>query len=137
MPRTKHFSAYVSANCDPAHAIVDSIRAARSFCEAEKFEERPSAKLLVTVEELVSNSLRHGSNGSDISLQLRLVATKTGVQIEIGDNGVAFDPIRDFKFEGPVRASEGGAGLELVRTWAHSLTYERDGEWNQLVLHLG
>lgn len=138
MEGDKRFSARVAEGHDPAPAIVGALRATEQFVAATGLEESTAARLLVCVEELVSNALRHGSAGgrtAEVDLQLR--CRPEGVELVLSDNGAAFDPTSRREFTGPDRQTGGGVGLELVRRWAREMVYARTRGRNELRLLLG
>lgn len=133
MEGDKRFSARVAEGEDPGPAIVAAARAAEAFASACAMAEADAAKLLVCVEELMSNALRHG-RAEEIELELRSRAE--GIEIVLRDDGAAFDPSSAADFAGPDRLSGGGVGLELVRRWAREMVYSREEGRNALRLLL-
>jgi anti-sigma regulatory factor (Ser/Thr protein kinase) len=88
----------------------------------------------VCVSELASNIVEHGRVRPDaggIMLELRL--KKPGLEIEISDPGVAFDPVAAPPTE---IDGVGGRGLRLVRAYVVALSYRRYQDRNVLTLQL-
>lgn len=133
MEGDKRFSARVAQRQDPGPVIAGAARAAEAFASACAITEAVAAKLLVCVEELVSNALRHGG-AAEIELELRSGAE--GIEIVLRDDGAAFDPSSRAQFDGPDRLSGGGVGLELVRRWSREMAYSREEGRNALRLVL-
>jgi anti-sigma regulatory factor (Ser/Thr protein kinase) len=125
MGEGKRFSARVPAGDDPAPAIVGFLAAADEFVALSGIAQGLAARLLVSVEELVSNSLRHGSGGRDIEVVLNLREANGGVRLSLEDTGRPFDPWSHQIFAGPDGESGGGVGLELLRQWASDTEYRR------------
>jgi anti-sigma regulatory factor (Ser/Thr protein kinase) len=136
MGEGKSFSARVRAGDDPAPAILAAVAAAEQFIEGAQIAQALAARLLIVVEELVSNALRHGGAGRDCEAALRLAAIDGGVRLELEDTGRAFDPFAERPFAGPDRETGGGVGLELVRRWAGDTSYRYAGGRNRVCLTL-
>lgn len=136
MAAIKRFSVRVAPGDDPGPAIVAAGDAARAFVADHAIPEASAARLLVCVDELVSNVLRHGACDRDACVTLELRREGDGIELAITDDCPPFDPLARPAFSGPDAASGGGVGLELVRRWAHGMTYERAGEENRLVVRL-
>lgn len=129
----KSFSGHVPEGDDPGPTIAAALHFAEEFALHAHLGAAPSARLLVAVEELVSNALRHGGG---VTVEMILRDSLSGTHIELADDGVEFDPSRPRAFHGPDRESGGGVGLELVRTWAGVLEYTRRDGRNRLVVVL-
>lgn len=132
----KRFSARVRAGDDPARASLSALIAAEEFATGEALDERARARLAVVVEELVSNAARHGIGDGAIAIELTLTVGERGIAVVLEDDGVAFDPTEDRDFTGPDAATGGGVGLALVRAWANTLRYTREGGRNRIELVL-
>lgn len=104
--------------CAARHAVPDDVR----------------ADMYVALEEITSNVVRHGTRVSQIDIIFTV--TIDTLQIDIVDNGDAFDP---FSVPPPdvTRAIDerppGGLGVFLVRQLTHS-SYERRGHVNHVRL---
>lgn len=136
MGEGKRFSAHVRAGDDPGPVIVAALQVAEEFSREERLSERQDVRLMVVVEELVANVVRHGRAGCDLDLLLTLAVAHTGVLLELEDDGAAFDPTAAREFDGPDRLTGGGVGLAVVREWASEMTYVREGGRNRLRLIL-
>lgn len=132
----KRFSARVSAGDDPAAASLAALAAAEEFAHEAGLDARGGARLAVVVEELVSNAVRHGADAGSIVIDLALSAGDGDIALSLTDDGVAFDPTADRGFSGPDAETGGGVGLALVRAWAKSLVYRREGGRNVVELRL-
>jgi anti-sigma regulatory factor (Ser/Thr protein kinase) len=83
---------------------------------------RTLCRVRICVGELASNIVEHGRvrpDAGEIMLELRL--KKPGLEIEISDPGVAFDPVAAPPTEID-REGVGGRGLRLVRAYAAALS---------------
>jgi serine/threonine-protein kinase RsbW len=99
---------------------------------------RDADALCVVLDELISNSIRHGLGevpGHDISVALDYAGGEITVEIE--DDGVAFDPTAA---PAPVLAGTlaerklGGLGIAFVRNLTDSIEYRRVAERNRVTL---
>jgi anti-sigma regulatory factor (Ser/Thr protein kinase) len=89
----------------------------------------------VCVAEVAANLLEHGRAQADwdeISVTLR--PSGATLAIEISDTGRAFDPTGAAEAPGP--DTQGGRGLRLLRAYAASMTYRREGARNILSLRV-
>lgn len=136
MDHRRRFSAFVASGRDPRSTILEALEFARDFLPAASLDERSRIKVAIIVEELVSNSLRHGAGERDISLLLSLDDRGGAVELEIEDDGEPFDPTggpkNDMRFSGPDPHSGGGVGLAIVHAWGEGITYSRSGGRNLL-----
>ncbi len=91
------------------------------------------------LEELVANVVLHGRkfHEAKFSIYVELSPSNGGLEVHVDDSGWPFDPTAAMQ---PPRAHSlddapvGGLGLVLVRRFAHSITYRRDGDWNRVTL---
>jgi anti-sigma regulatory factor (Ser/Thr protein kinase) len=99
-----------------------------------KSEQR---QILFIIEELFSNITRYGFTDNREHLVDIMVKIENGaIFIEIVDDGLPFDPLT-YKSGGetdPVSLNSGGMGLSLVRAFSDSISYQRNGEKNQILI---
>lgn len=136
MDRGKRFSGKVEPGQDPGPVIQAVIAGAEEFAEIADLAESDRRRLLVVVEELVANVVRHGVGSSGASFVLALDPVAEGVSLTLSDSGIAFDPTEPREFSGPDRVTGGGVGLALVREWSRGLAYRREAGRNHLALVL-
>ena len=136
MDAGKQFRTVVAADGDPGPAILEALEFTRDFVKTHSLQRHLSRKLMVVVEELVANALRHGAIEGGVRLQLWLNSVPDGVALEIHDDGTAFDPTLDFRFTGPNAVTGGGTGLEIARSWVNNFQYCRIDSQNRLTGHL-
>jgi serine/threonine-protein kinase RsbW len=97
-------------------------------------DDRMLFRARVCVSELASNIVEHGRvrpDAGDIMLELRL--KKPGLEIEISNTGIAFDPVAAPPTEFDSDRVD-GRGLRLVRAYAIALSYRRYQDRNILTL---
>lgn len=121
---------------DTDRAIREALSAASDYASVASMDERTRNRLLIVIEELVSNALRHGGAGRAIDYSLEIKETAEGHRIGLDDSGVPFDPTAVTEFSGPDASSGGGVGLALVRAWSEQFTYTRTGDTNKVGLLL-
>jgi anti-sigma regulatory factor (Ser/Thr protein kinase) len=123
-------------------ALLPKLPRFRNFvaevCQAWKVDKRISENLQLAVDEICSNLILHGYKGpkeGDIVLSLNKL--KDGVQVQIEDGGIPFDP----SFFDPPELGEkiedrkiGGLGVYMVRELVDELSYNSKKGRNRLVL---
>ncbi|MCB4768741.1 ATP-binding protein [Ancylobacter sp. Lp-2] len=114
------------------------VRALDFFCETSALPEKVAHRLTMAVDELINNAVDYGypdHRAGEITVSLRHRGTQ--VEIELADDGDAFDP---FTAPAPDLTSPiedrriGGLGVHLIRTLAASFAYRRDGDRNVVTL---
>jgi anti-sigma regulatory factor (Ser/Thr protein kinase) len=115
-------------------AVHDATAAAREFAESGMVEESDVSRLVVVVEELITNLYDHAGLGSEDQISLDLSLTEVDLKLVITDSGRPFDPGSADNGDLPQRG--GGAGLKLVRAWASQIRYQSAQGRNRLVVHL-
>ncbi len=103
--------------------------------------ENDSFVVRLAVEEIVSNSIRHGSPGrADAAIDLGLVVEDSSVTLVVEDDGIPFDPTTAPERAPPPRLEDwpdGGLGLTFVRRLAEGWRYARSNGRNRLQVLLG
>ena len=94
----------------------------------------------LVIEELVLNIMDHGHEPDDTEsvIDIRLTSGPESVIIEISDDGVEFDPLKDAPVP-DIDASiqdrpVGGLGVHFARTLMDEFTYRREDGRNHLTL---
>lgn len=108
---------------------------------AQEMNMTPSQLYAVQLclEELVANVVLHArpANHEKLSIEVDVAPAPSGVSVRVADNGREFDPIAATPLAPSTSLDDaplGGLGLVLVRKFAKSLRYRRDGEWNEVLL---
>jgi serine/threonine-protein kinase RsbW len=115
------------------------IHFAESFARHHALSRAERARLLIILEELFTNAVKHGGDGAarggKIEIALALEAGR--LTIEFSDVGRPFDPLSlplpDFDRSATQRPI-GGLGVHIVRSFVHEGRYFRDGDRNHLEL---
>lgn len=134
MDDRRRFSAFVPKGQEPRSAILQATEFAREFLIGRTLDARVEVKVIIIVEELVANVLRHGGAGRDVSVWLLLCEEAGSIRLELEDDGAPFDPASVSNFSGPDPRTGGGIGLAFVRAWGEDIAYARSGERNTLKL---
>lgn len=109
----------------------------RKAAEEASLPEDRAAQLDLIMEEIVMNISRYaypeGAAG-DFTISYSIPAAGE-LQFEISDQGREFDPLAesapDLSLDIAGRPV-GGLGILLIRSFADSLSYRREQEWNRL-----
>ena len=93
-------------------------------------------KLVLVVEEVVTNIINHTYKGDAGPLLLKVELDGQMIRFFIQDEGKQFDPTLYMKNNKPLspREQEGGVGLLLINQIMDSVAYFRKGDINCLVL---
>ena len=112
-------------------AINQAADAAREFGQSQWLADDELARLCVVIEELVANLYDHGGLTEQDEVELNLTSDPEGVRVSIIDPGKPFDP-----WSAPRKAEHlergGGVGIDIVRAWAHFVSYDSSAEGNRL-----
>ena len=109
--------------------------AARKFAESAGVAAETASRLAIVVEELITNLFDHGNLGRADQVTLEIEKNGGDLELVLSDPGPAFDP-RSLPIDRAVPSRGGGAGLDLVRTWATTLDYCSQDGINRLALRL-
>ena len=104
-------------------AIAQAAESARAFGEMQWLGEDELSRLCIVIEELVANLYDHGGLSAKDVVELSLAVDPEGIRVCIRDPGKPFDP-----WSAPMKAVRtergGGAGIDIVRAWAHFISYD-------------
>lgn len=116
-----------------ANLVTDAADATRAFAVENRISGGDLSRLCVIVEELFANLVEHGGVGPDASVDLLLSTCPDGVRIVIIAPGRPFDP--GLARPGQRRPDRGGgAGIDIVRSWASHIDYCSSAGRNRLAL---
>lgn len=97
------------------------------FAERSALGRETRFRLRLVLEELFTNTIRHGHRGeSDATVRIALSWRQGEVQVHYEDSAPAFDPFSAEKRPLPADATErepGGAGIPLVMEMANAKRY--------------
>jgi serine/threonine-protein kinase RsbW len=118
-----------------ADAVTQASDAARAFGEMQWLSEDETARLCIIIEELVANLYDHGGVSRDDEITLSLASEPKGLVIILTDTGTPFDP-RQPRNKSDSSDRGGGAGIDIIRSWALITGYEQTDDGNRLELFL-
>ena len=105
-----------------------------TFWEQQRLPDDGRMEVLLCVEEVLSNVIRHGFPGEDEDeVWVRADLAAGEIQIQIEDNGEAFDPLSypPPRLDVPLQERRiGGLGIHLVRKLMDRIRYERSAGRN-------
>ncbi len=124
---------------DLSSALAALAEAVARFGEANHLPEDQVHRLSLALDELVTNSIRHGlveATRPELRVELRMEAHEVVVQLE--DNGVPFDPFEEAP-EPDIHASIedreiGGLGVFLTKTLFPNRNYTHANGFNLVTL---
>src|SRR5262249_7713234 len=118
-----------------SEAVADMDRWVERTCRHWGVDNQLLFRARLCVAELATNVLEHGqvpAGSGAIDLALRHVPP--GIEIELSDPGIPFDPTTWTWAVEPSLDQFGGRGLRLVRSFARSINYRRDRNRNFLTV---
>jgi len=122
-----------------SNSIEEAPRMARRierFLHENKISESIINKLLLCVDELITNIIGHAYTDDQehaVSLECRIF--ESHIELELRDDGIAFDPTSQTR-PNVIKSIEdrevGGLGIHLVTTIMDRVEYVREGDYNVL-----
>jgi anti-sigma regulatory factor (Ser/Thr protein kinase) len=98
---------------------------------------KPLMQLQIALDEIASNVIKYGwPDGGNHKLCVRITGQQDRIEVEIIDDGRAFDPRQASPSEPPPagRRQPGGLGIHLVKQLVDRLEYERVGDRNRTIM---
>jgi len=109
------------------------------FCFVANINDLVKNQVNLVLEELYTNSANYGIVGiPDGQVVINLVVHNNQLEIRYHDNGVAFNPLEIDDPELMLSVDDrpiGGLGVYFVKAMTDEVSYQRVGEWNQLLMH--
>lgn len=122
-------------------SVADTAAFALEFCARHGVALPAAQRLRLVIEELFTNSIRHGYRGEcDAPIRIALAIGGGRVTLQYEDSAPPFDPLAHlFKPSAKAPASldeaaEGGLGIHLVGRSAHDADYRYENGRNRLRL---
>lgn len=115
-----------------------------ALLEAVPFAGDPEGtryNFLVSLQEIVTNVLRHGYRGEEgLPVEVSFTISGQSAVVEVRDRGPAFDPLEfdvaslmgEPSEDDAMPETAGGYGIMIARTVMDRVEYSRDGDWNVL-----
>ena len=112
---------------------------ATDFAQGVGLPDQERSRLLIIIDELFSNVVLYGYDRHDRrgAIAVRLSCADGILQIQLDDDGRAFDPLKAPTPDLDLPAAErpvGGLGIYFVRKLVDEARYVRRGNRNRLVL---
>ncbi|AYJ84780.1 ATP-binding protein (plasmid) [Sphingomonas paeninsulae] len=122
-------------------AFVALLEAIEVYLKEHDVPDLPRGRLMIAFDEVISNIRNHGgAQGHTPRIDVRIAIGDRSVEVEIRDDGIAFDPV-DLKTPDTSLSIEereiGGLGIHLVHALMDEVRYERQDGVNLLRLSLG
>lgn len=124
-------------------ALADAFDFASRFCSTHGVDRDDALRLKLVVEELFTNTVRHGHGiESDATIRIALAFAPGGIAIVYEDEAPGFDPTRGMTLARaapeapPAMHAVGGLGLRLLGEIVRDLRYVRVAGRNRLSLTL-
>ncbi len=124
-------------------ALSDIVTFVQQFCEANAIGRSPALRLRLVLEELFTNTVRHGHRGDcDASVRIALAVLEGYVTVEYEDSAPGYDPLSRMttlasdemaSLEGPPAE---GLGSYLVGKSLYGARYAYEDGHNRLWLAL-
>lgn len=106
-----------------------------SFCNQTNVNSDVTCRLLVVLEELFINTVKHGYRGADGIIRIEIKQVPGYISIVYEDAAPPFDPLNAPSDAPEILVSKervGGMGLPLIRKMTDLLAYERQEPWNRI-----
>ncbi|MBD0400687.1 SpoIIE family protein phosphatase [Flammeovirga sp. EKP202] len=112
----------------------------QSFFIDNKYNVTVIQKVQIIMDELISNIINYATaeeKNTDIQLYIFLLENKSGIKIQLLDNGIPFNPLEkeapDISL--PVESRPiGGLGIHIVKSLVSTITYARTDSQNKIML---
>lgn len=133
MSSLPHLTLHFSNRADEAPRIARRIE---SFLNEHQVSESTVNKILLCVDELITNLIAHAYKDKDdhaVLLECRL--DDRDIALELRDDGLPFDPTHKVHPNVQLGLEErdiGGLGIHFVMTLMDKVVYQREGDFNVL-----
>jgi serine/threonine-protein kinase RsbW len=135
MSRRESKSNRMKCQLQGSGAVRGAIETARRFGVAQRLSEDDLARLCIVVEELIANLYDHGGLTEVDEIELSFDREPDRIRVLLVDPGTPFDP-RSATSQRRRPERGGGAGIDIIRSWAHLIDYQVTPEGNRLDLML-
>lgn len=133
MTSSPHLTLHFANSAEEAPRIA---RRVEYFLHDNQVQDTIINKLLLCVDELITNIIAHAYNDKEehaVLLECRL--NENAVELELRDDGVPFDPTTQTRPNTQLTLENrdiGGLGIHLVMTLMDKVEYQREGDFNVL-----
>ena len=136
MLRSQDTSIHLTIANDVADAAIVA-EALERFAATHGVPHEALVALQVSVDEILSNVIKYAWQGGTHRIQVRITARTDAVEVQVVDDGEAFNPLdpRDLRRSRDAAApGPGGLGIRLVRQLMDDVEYAREGTANHTVM---
>ncbi len=108
-----------------------------AWCRRHRVSDAARRRMLASLDEVLSNVVRHGLGGRAGEIDVTLVRDGDAVSAAVADTAAEFNPLTQPPPDvaAPLEARQpGGLGITLVRALADDVRYERRGDRNVLTM---
>jgi anti-sigma regulatory factor (Ser/Thr protein kinase) len=127
----------IKNNIEEISRVCDVIKA---FCDEHDISEEKYHDIVLILDEVVTNVINYAyPDGGEHTFSLEIIEENGQVDINMSDNGIAFDPLgkNDPDTESSLEEREiGGLGIFIVKQLSESVEYSRIDERNQLSIRV-
>jgi anti-sigma regulatory factor (Ser/Thr protein kinase) len=119
--------------------LIALLPEAEDFLKQQGASPQAAARVLIVLEEMVLNLVKYAKTSATQDIDVRLEVAADGVVVQIADDGAPFDPRAAPEFDKTKPLEErrpGGMGIQIVRSMAREIQYERIDGRNYLRLVL-
>ena len=114
-----------------------AIAALDAWCRQHRVSDDTRRRMLTSMDEVLSNIVRHGFADRAGEIEIKLVYDGKTVSAAVADSAAEFNPLTQPPPDvtAPLDArTPGGLGIALVRALAANVRYERRGNCNVLTM---
>ncbi len=115
----------------------------RKLCAESGVEPKTTQRLVLTVDEAISNVMEHSQSNGNNPIEISLEIGDETIVVDIRDHGIAFNPCAHLKKVCPLgtngkKFSKRGFGLYLIHLIADNISYNRtENSENLLTITIG
>ena len=130
-----NLSIRVSGHGDQWDRIAEEVE---KFGESQDWPPDMAFTIRLILEELILNAVDYGTEDQSTEVSLDLLSEADSIQIDLRDNGKAFNPLEDapeYDFDIPVANRRiGGLGVHLVKHLSDEVSYRHSDGQNILTI---
>lgn len=133
MPTAHRITLHFANDAEEAPRVARRIE---YFLHDEKISDSIINKILLCVDELVTNIIAHAyTDKQEHAVLLECRVYEDRIELELRDDGVPFDPTTQTRPDVKMSLEDrniGGLGIHLVMTLMDKVEYQHEGDFNVL-----